>query len=475
MSAGDLRFRRRHRRGKKIVAEKSIEIVVHALTVQSKVAPQRGLAQESQALENALRRNVADRTPRFEPLDSDRDEELRQEQRESLAHDSAPLRARCKRVADLRQGVFPGDDGKGDPTRGLAILEHDPLKAFALAAIEILHTLPGEIGTQVGHCRALQRLIASHRGLGTPAIHLRRIARERRSDRDAPAERSALGRHRHHVHDPSATIPAVGDDFAIDDCGTAPYRCRMTVAYQGGAYAGWQRQANAFTVQEALENALSAQTGERIIVTAAGRTDAGVHAAGQVVHFDLRRPVPASALVHGTNRLLPDDIRVLRAEPVAPSFHARFDAVAKSYRYRLYRGRFVPPSDAPFAAPVRDDIDFDRLRTATLHLPGRHDFRAFALAGGAHKTTERTIFSAGWRDASPILELTIVGDGFLRGMVRSLVGTLLEVGFGKRKSGELVRLLTGADRSAAGPTAPAQGLSLERIDYPESSAPEALW
>lgn len=256
------------------------------------------------------------------------------------------------------------------------------------------------------------------------------------------------------------------DEIGRAEAVTTLRRYRLVLSYCGAGYAGWQRQPNAITVQELVEGALSALTGEGVVVTAAGRTDAGVHASGQVIHFDLERELAQSALVHGVNHRLPDDIRVLAAEPVPSHFHARFSALAKEYRYRLVRARVVPPRWAPFALAVRETLDLPRLEAATLALPGRHDFAAFALSGGAHTTTVRTIHRAAWLDEPPFLELTIVGDGFLRGMVRGLVGTLLEVAEGRREVAQFARLLAGAARDAAGPTAPAHGLTLASVDYP---------
>lgn len=247
-------------------------------------------------------------------------------------------------------------------------------------------------------------------------------------------------------------------------------RYRLTIAYAGTRYAGWQRQPNAPTVQERLESALAALTGESLAVIGAGRTDAGVHADGQVAHFDSPRELAAGALVHGVNHHLPADIRVLAAGPARPDFHARFSALAKEYRYRWVRGRFAAPREAPFALAVPAGLDLDALVAATLHLPGHHDFAAFALAGGAHTTTDRTIFAAAWRDEPPALTLHLVGDGFLRGMVRGVAGTLLDVALGRRSVADFAALLEGAPRAAAGPTAPAHGLTLARVDYPEPPA-----
>lgn len=250
-------------------------------------------------------------------------------------------------------------------------------------------------------------------------------------------------------------------------------RARLTLSYRGDRYAGWQRQDNALTVQEVVEEAVSKLAGEPVRVTGASRTDAGVHARGQVAHLDLPRPLPPRALVHGVNHNLPEDVRVLEAREVDEGFHARKSALGKEYSYRLSRAGVLSPLDAPFAVQVPARIDPERLERATALLPGRHDFSAFALAGGSHGQPFRRIFAAAWAEQGPELRLTIVGDGFLRGMVRALVGTLVEVGLGRRTPEELADLLSGRPRSQAGPTAPAHGLVLESVLYPPADRPPA--
>lgn len=243
-------------------------------------------------------------------------------------------------------------------------------------------------------------------------------------------------------------------------------RARLTISYRGERYAGWQRQENALTVQEVVEEAVSKLVGDPVRVTGASRTDAGVHARGQVAHLDLPRPFPHRALVHGVNRHLPEDVRVMAAGLVDEGFHARKSAVSKEYSYRLSRAEVLSPLDAPFAVQVPARIDPARMESAASLLPGRHDFSAFALAGGSHGQPFRRIFAAGWTEQGPELRFTITGEGFLRGMVRALVGTLIEVGLGRREPEELADLLSGRPRSAAGPTAPAHGLILETVSYP---------
>jgi tRNA pseudouridine38-40 synthase len=249
---------------------------------------------------------------------------------------------------------------------------------------------------------------------------------------------------------------------------------RLTVAYRGAAYAGWQRQENARTVQEVLEDALSGLLGVPAIVHGASRTDAGVHARGQVVHLETAAAFPERGLVHGTNHRLPADVRVLAAhlmpEPGTERFHARKSALGKEYVYRLSRAAVVSPLDALFVVPFPGRLTSQgiaEMRRAAGFLAGRHDFSAFALAGGSHGQPFRRIFSATWDETGgEELVFRVTGEGFLRGMVRALVGTLIEVGLGKRSPEAFADLLTGRPRGAAGPTAPPHGLVLERVFYP---------
>jgi tRNA pseudouridine38-40 synthase len=236
---------------------------------------------------------------------------------------------------------------------------------------------------------------------------------------------------------------------------------RLTLAYVGTRYAGWQRQPNALAVQEVVEAALADLLGEPVVLSAAGRTDAGVHAEGQVASCALGRDFPLAGLVHGTNRRLPADVRVLAAPP---GYDARRAAVAKVYRYTLDRARPIPPARAPFAVPAPPGLDLDALAAAARASVGEHDFAAFAAAGGAATTTRRRIFCAAWEERGAQLVFRIAGSGFLRGMVRSLVGTMLEVGSGRRPLARFAALLAGGGRAEAGPTAPARGLCLERVD-----------
>lgn len=242
---------------------------------------------------------------------------------------------------------------------------------------------------------------------------------------------------------------------------------RLTLSYRGEAYAGWQHQENALSVQQVVEEALTRLLGRSARVVGASRTDAGVHARGQMAHLELSEPFPERGLVHGANHHLPEDVRVMAAHKMPDGFHARKSAWGKEYTYRLSRAAVLSPLDALFAVRVPPEIDVEKMARAAGFLPGRHDFSAFAAAGGSHGQPFRRIFSAVWEEQGEEIRFRIVGEGFLRGMVRALAGTLVEVGTGRRAPEEFRELLRGAPRSAAGPTAPAHGLVLERVFYPE--------
>ena len=239
----------------------------------------------------------------------------------------------------------------------------------------------------------------------------------------------------------------------------------LVISYRGTAYAGWQRQDNALTVQQVVEEALAELLGEPTVVVGSSRTDAGVHARGQVVHLSPSRPAALGALVHGVNHRLPDDVRVLSAAEAPDGFHARYSARGKEYRYRLLAADVLSPLDAPYALRVEAGLDREAMRAAAAVFVGRHDFSAFALAGGAHRSPVRTVTVAELVEAGEALTVRVEGDGFLRGMVRAMVGTLLDVGRGRRSPADVRDLLQGGPRSAAGATAPAHGLCLERVWY----------
>jgi tRNA pseudouridine38-40 synthase len=248
---------------------------------------------------------------------------------------------------------------------------------------------------------------------------------------------------------------------------------KLIVSYDGAAFAGWQRQANATAVQEAIEDALTALLAAPVKVIGASRTDAGVHARGQAAHLvpaQAAGALPLHALVHGANRLLPAAVRVLAAHAMPPGFHARRLACAKEYSYRLSRATVLSPLDGPYAVRVPARLDVTAMQRAAAALAGRHDFSAFAITGGSHTHPFRTLTSAVLEEAGEELRFRVIGDGFLRGMVRRLVGTLLDVGEGRRAAEEIPGLLLGGG-AVAGPKAPAHGLVLERVFYPAQWQP----
>lgn len=257
-------------------------------------------------------------------------------------------------------------------------------------------------------------------------------------------------------------------DRAHDERAGTTYR--LTLAYLGAGYGGWQRQTNALAVQEVVETALERLVREPVRLVAASRTDAGVHAAGQEAHVRLSRSWPARSLVDGANHFLPADVRVLRSMPVASGFHARGWAVAKEYHYRMSRAPVLQPFAAPTTLQVSPRLDLDRFREAARLLEGRHDWSAFARTGGSHRQPWRRVFRAEVTERDQALVFRIVGDGFLRGMVRAVVGSLLWVARGRLTLEEWAALLEGADRACAGPSAPAHGLTLMRVFYPEELA-----
>ena len=249
---------------------------------------------------------------------------------------------------------------------------------------------------------------------------------------------------------------------------------RLTLSYRGTSYAGWQRQNNANTVQQEVEEALGDLVDQPLQVVGASRTDAGVHARGQVVHLELPKEFSVRALVHGTNQRLPEDIRVMAAERMPEGFHARKHAASKLYRYRFGRGPILSPLESLFAVHLPGAVDLAAMERAAGHLIGEHDFSAFALSGGSHTQPVRRIDEASWQPVGgDLLEFRVVGNGFLRGMVRSIVGTLVEVGRGQRDIDNILYLLEGRPRSEAGATAPARGLTLEQVSYPREWQPLA--
>jgi tRNA pseudouridine38-40 synthase len=251
---------------------------------------------------------------------------------------------------------------------------------------------------------------------------------------------------------------------------------KLTLAYDGTDFAGWQRQANERTVQAVLEDALAPIENGTVTATGAGRTDSGVHAAGQVATVRLQSAIDPDALGRALNATLPDDVRVLEIAEVPPAFNARFDARQKTYHYWISNGPAMPPSLRRYAWHIPQPIDLHATRAAAASLIGEHDFAAFQAAGSEVKTTVRTIFESTIRELdtgplSPVpggvrlLRYEVSGSGFLRYMVRTIVGTLADVGRGRLSPGEMAEILQSRDRARAGATAPPHGLTLWSVHY----------
>lgn len=240
---------------------------------------------------------------------------------------------------------------------------------------------------------------------------------------------------------------------------------RMTLAYEGTAYVGFQRQRNGLAVQAVVEEALASLIGVETKITGAGRTDAGVHALGQVINFRTESRLPIERFVPALNSLLPPDIAVLEAVEAPADFHARYDARSKTYTYRLWRHPVRPVFERNRAHHMPRPLALDALRQATRHLLGCHDFACFCSAGSSAKTTERTITKAFWHEEGYMLSFTVAADGFLYRMVRNIVGTLLQVGLGKQSPEWIGEVIQSRSRTAAGPTVPACGLYLVRVEY----------
>ena len=242
-------------------------------------------------------------------------------------------------------------------------------------------------------------------------------------------------------------------------------RILLTVEYDGTRYAGWQRQSNALTVQEVLEDRLGKLTRASVTLHGASRTDAGVHALGQSAHFDTECAIPADKFCYAVNTTLPEDIRVSASLEVPGTFHARFSTKGKRYRYLMHAAPHAGALDRLTHAHVIYPLDIDLMRLEARDLIGTHDFAAFAASGSVVKDTVRTITRADVEKNGHEVALTVEGTGFLYNMVRIIAGTLIGVGSGKLETGAFRRAIQSGDRLDLGVTAPAKGLTLMEVFY----------
>lgn len=249
-------------------------------------------------------------------------------------------------------------------------------------------------------------------------------------------------------------------------------KIKLVIGYDGTTFSGWQRQKHDRTIQGEIETALCRMTQQDISLHGAGRTDAGVHAENMVAHFKTSSSISSEDFQRGLNSILPGAIRIYHALEVDNRFHSRFSATGKTYRYSLFIGPVQPPETRLYSLHITADLDIQRIRDCLKVIEGTHDFASFENSGTRDKTkitgrgAVRTIFAAELtRKSAQQLSFRFTGDGFLRNMVRNLVGTLLEVGRGKLTTHEFTTILHAKDRSAGGPTAPPHGLFLEQVFY----------
>ena len=242
-------------------------------------------------------------------------------------------------------------------------------------------------------------------------------------------------------------------------------RIKLVVAYDGTCYHGCQIQPNAITVEGVLNQALSELLGEEIMVAGTSRTDAGVHAYGNVAVFDSETRIPGEKISYALNQRLPEDIVIQSSEEVSPEFHPRYQKSDKTYEYRILNRKFPLPIERKYAHFVYETLDIDGMREAAAYLVGEHDFASFCSAGSQVQDTVRTINFLEIEERGDLLCIRINGNGFLYNMVRIIAGTLLQVGSGVREPISVKEALEAKNREAAGPTAPAKGLHLLEIHF----------
>ena len=242
-------------------------------------------------------------------------------------------------------------------------------------------------------------------------------------------------------------------------------RVKLTVAYDGTNYCGWQVQPNGITVQEVLNQCLSDFTGENIETIGASRTDAGVHALGNVAVFDTEMRMPGDKFSFALNQRLPEDIRIQKSEEVDADFHPRYVKSQKTYEYRILNCRFPIPTERFYSHFTYIPLDVDKMKEAASYLIGEHDFKSFCGTGAQVKTTVRTVKEIQIEKSGDRITIRITGEGFLYNMVRIIAGTLMDIGGGLYPPEKMKEILEAKDRKKAGPTAPARGLTLMKIQY----------
>lgn len=245
----------------------------------------------------------------------------------------------------------------------------------------------------------------------------------------------------------------------------AQKRVRLIVAYDGTNYHGWQVQNNGITIESELNRCLSELLSEPIEVIGASRTDAGVHALGNVAVFDTNARMPAEKISYALNQRLPEDIRIQKSEEVPGDWHPRYCDSRKTYEYHIYRGEFALPTKRLYSLFTYHKLDVEKMQKAAEYFVGEHDFKSFCQVNAQVKSTVRTVTEVQVYEEGPEVIIRVSGNGFLYNMVRIMAGTLLEVGQGKRSPEEIPDMIAAKNREAAGPTAPAHGLMLVKYEF----------
>lgn len=240
---------------------------------------------------------------------------------------------------------------------------------------------------------------------------------------------------------------------------------KLLIEYEGTNYSGWQTQKNAIGIQEVIEDSIERITGERVKLIGSGRTDGRVHALGQVANFLTSSTIPGESFKYALNVALPEDIKIIDSEEVPLDFHSRFDAKRKRYRYIIYNGKTPRPMYRNFSYYVERELNIEEMQESLSYLIGTHDFQSFMASKSEVDTTIRTIYSIEIIKKDEFIEIIVEGKSFLRHMIRIIVGTLVFIGTGKLKKESLNNIIQGKNRKLAGPTAPPQGLFLEKVYY----------
>lgn len=242
-------------------------------------------------------------------------------------------------------------------------------------------------------------------------------------------------------------------------------RIKLCLSYDGTDFCGWQRQRNGVSVQQTVEDAVYSLTGEKVTVTASGRTDAGVHAKGQVAHFDTNANIPPEKFYKALNTFLPNGVKALSSEKASDNFNARKNAKRKTYEYSLYLSDTELPLKERYGTRVYGDTDIEKMRSAARLIEGEHDFKAFSATGGSVKTTVRTVYGITVAKSGEDIKITVCGSGFLYNMVRIIAGALVKAGKGEISESDILKALETGNRELLGETLPAKGLCLISVEY----------